>query len=84
MNIPLLYIAGPYSANEHHTEQDHINRAEIVSIELIRKGFHVITPQKNTAGYEKYEDENITFETWIAMDLNILKRCDGMNPKEQQ
>ena len=78
MNIPLLYIAGPYSANEHHTEQDHINRAEIVSIELIRKGFHVITPHKNTAGYEKYEDENITFETWIAMDLNILKRCDGI------
>ena len=78
MNTPLLYIAGPYSANELNTEHDHINRAEEVSIQLIRQGFHVITPHKNTQGYEKYEDDNITFETWIAMDLNILKRCDGI------
>ena len=77
-DTPLLYVAGPYSANGQHTEQDHINRAEEVSIQLIGQGFHVITPHKNTAGYEKYEDKNITFETWINMDLNILKRCDGI------
>ena len=75
---PLLYVAGPYSANETHTEQEHVDRAEEVSIQLIRAGFHVITPHKNTSGYEKYEDENINFETWIEMDFNILKRCDAV------
>ncbi len=78
MNIPLLYVAGPYSANETYSEQDHIKRAEQASIQLIKQGFHVITPHKNTDGYEKYEDGNITFDTWIEMDLNILKRCDGI------
>ncbi len=78
MNIPLLYVAGPYSANGIYTEQDHIYQAEQVSIQLIKQGFHVITPHKNTDGYEKYEDDNITFDTWIEMDLNILKRCDGI------
>jgi len=78
MNIPLLYVAGPYSAIGIYTEQDHIYQAEQVSIQLIKQGFHVITPHKNTDGYEKYEDGNITFDTWIEMDLNILKRCDGI------
>ena len=78
MNTPLLYVAGPYSANETYSEQDHIKRAEQVCISLIRSGFFVISPHKNTSGYEKYEDDNITFDTWIEMDLNILKRCDGI------
>ncbi len=78
MSTPLLYVAGPYSANETYSEQDHIKRAEQVSIQLIKQGFHVISPHKNTSGYEKYEDDKITFDTWIKMDLNILKRCDGI------
>ena len=78
MNTPLLYVAGPYSANGIYTEQDHIYQAEQVSIQLIKQGFHVITPHKNTDGYEKYEDDKITFDTWIKMDINILKRCDGI------
>ena len=78
MNTPLLYVAGPYSANGIYTEQDHIYQAEQVCIQLIKQGFHVISPHKNTSGYEKYEDDNITFDTWIEMDLNILKRCDGI------
>lgn len=78
MMPPLLYVAGPYSANGMCTEEDHIRRAEEVSIQLIRNHFHVICPHKNTSGYEKYEDDNINFDTWIAIDLNILKRCDGL------
>ena len=78
MNTPLLYVAGPYSANGIYTEQDHIYQAEQVCISLIRSHFHVISPHKNTPGYEKYEDDKITFDTWIEMDLNILKRCDGI------
>ena len=74
MNTPLLYVAGAYSGN---TLQN-IQEAEAVSINLIRNGFHVITPHKNTSGYEKYEGDGITYETWMAMDTNILSRCDAL------
>ena len=70
----LIYVAGPYSGDI----EGNIERAEEVSIQLIRKGFHVITPHKNTAGYERYEDENITYETWMELSLNILSRCDAI------
>lgn len=70
----LVYVIGAYSGDT----QNNIMKAEAVSIELIRKGYHVITPHKNTAGYEKYEDETISYRTWIEMDLNILSRCDAI------
>ncbi len=38
----------------------------------------MLTPHKNTAGYEKYEDGRITYETWLEMDLNLLSRCDAL------
>ena len=70
----LLYVAGPYSGD---IEQN-IKNAESASINLIKMGFHVITPHKNTSGYEKYEDDNITYQTWIDMDLNLLSRCGAL------
>jgi len=68
----LVYVAGPYNGD---TKQN-IENAEKKSIELIRAGYAVITPHKNTAGYEKYEDDKITNQTWLNMDLVILARCD--------
>lgn len=70
----LLYVAGPYSGDI----KQNIKNAEQISINLIRSGFHVITPHKNTAGYEQYEDDEITYQTWIDLDLNILSRCDAI------
>lgn len=70
----LIYVAGPYSGDIEWN----IKRAEEVSIRLIREGHHVITPHKNTAGYERYEDKNITYETWMELSLNILSRCDAI------
>lgn len=70
----LVYVAGAYSGSV----TENIARAERVSIDLIRNGWHVITPHKNTSGYEKYENHNITKDTWLEMDINILARCDLM------
>lgn len=70
----LLYVAGPYSGDIINN----IARAEEVSISLIRNGFHVLTPHKNTAGYEKYEGNGISQETWIEMGINLLSRCDAI------
>ena len=68
----LVYVAGPYRGDT----QRNIENAEIKSIELIWKGYAVITPHKNTEGYEKYEESEITHQTWLDMDLVILARCD--------
>mgnify|MGYP001225521043 FL=1 len=70
----LVYVIGAYSGNVI----ENIQKAEDVSIDLIRAGYHVITPHKNTAGYEKYEDDILTYQTWIDLDLNILSRCDAI------
>ncbi len=70
----LLYVAGAYSGNT----TKNIKKAEEVSITLITNGFHCITPHKNTSGYEKYENEKLTYKTWIDMDLDILSRCDAI------
>lgn len=70
----LVYVAGAYSGNTNAN----ITKAELASITLVRNGWHVITPHKNTSGYEQYEDGDITKNTWIEMDLNLLSRCDLM------
>lgn len=70
----LVYVIGAYSGDINHN----IQKAESTSIALIRAGYHVITPHKNTAGYEKYEGNGISYMTWIEMDLNILSRCDAV------
>lgn len=74
MNGVLVYVAGPYNGNV----DENIQRAEKVSIELIKKGYSVITPHKNTAHYEKYEGEDLNINTWMEMDFNIIKRCDAV------
>jgi nucleoside 2-deoxyribosyltransferase len=68
----LVYVAGPYRGNI----KTNIENAERKSIELIRRGFDVLTPHKNSAGYEQYEDGSITHKTWLDMGLNLLSRCD--------
>lgn len=74
MNETLVYVIGAYSGDV----EENIRKAEEVSIGLIRAGYNVFTPHKNTAGYERYEDGGITRRTWIDMDLNILSRCDAI------
>jgi len=72
--IKLLFVSGAYAGD---TEKN-IAKAEEVSIGLIRAGFHVVTPHKNTAGYEKYEDGTINRKTWLDMCFDILMRCDAL------
>ena len=73
----LVYVIGAYSGSSK-TIRANIAKAEAASIMLVRAGFHVITPHKNIAGYEQYEDESITYDTSTAMNLDILSRCDAI------
>lgn len=74
MSAPLIYVAGAYKGDPVANTA----KAEEVSISLIRNGWNVFTPHKNTFGYEKYEDKELSESTWISMDLGMLERCDAL------
>lgn len=81
--MKLIYVAGKYLDDYENPTREgtdaNIAIAEEHSIELIRKGWAVITPHKNTAGYEKYEDgKTIAWQTWLDMDFEIIRRCDAI------
>jgi len=81
--MEVIYVAGKYLDDYENPTREgtdaNIAIAEEYSIELVRKGYAVITPHKNTAGYEKYEDgKEITWDTWLAMDFEIIRRCDAI------
>jgi len=81
--MKLIYVAGKYLDDyENPTRAGtdaNIAIAEEHSIKLIRKGWAVITPHKNTAGYERYEDgDAITWQTWLDIDFEIVRRCDAI------
>lgn len=70
----IIYVAGPYKGDV----EANIAKAEAASVELWRRGWVVICPHKNTAGFEKYEDASLPPEVWIQGDLVILSRCDAI------
>ena len=78
--MKLIYVAGPYSGNGTYSNiEDNIRHAEQVSLKLLQKGWAVITPHKNTAHYEFWEDFiGYDHKKWLDMSLEILKRCDAI------
>ena len=69
----LVYIALPYYGN---TEK-YIADTEKASIELIKRGFNVVTPHKSTTGYGLYGD--IEGKKWKnQINLNLLSKCDAI------
>lgn len=72
----LVYVSGPYTANESGTIEEHVDRAENIAIELWRKGHAVICPHSNTHFSGKKVD--LAWNTWIEGDLNMIARCDAM------
>ncbi|MHC1576732.1 MAG: DUF4406 domain-containing protein [Methanosarcinaceae archaeon] len=71
----LIYVAGAYNAPTRKGIEDNIRAAEVASLDLISNGWAVFTPHKNSSGYEKYSFSN---ETWMGIDISILRRCDAV------
>ena len=78
--MKLIFVSTPYTAERWHGVKDNILDAEILSIQLISKGWAVITPAKNTAFYEKYESlmDGKGYDFWLEFYLTILEKCDAM------
>jgi hypothetical protein len=77
--MKLIYVAGKYSAPTPEGIKKNIAKAEKASVELLKNKWAVITPHKNTSGYEYYEDYiEYTHSDWLAMDFVMLDRCDAI------
>lgn len=77
----LIYVAGPYrrfvdNRGKVHKVADNIQAAHEATRKLIRKGYAVHCPHKNTAGFEEYPE--FTDKDFLIMDLEILSRCDAL------
>lgn len=73
--MKLAYTAGPYRAKTLNGIVKNIQCAENVMIDLLRLGYAVICPHKNTAlmdGVLGDDDAHL----WLEMDLVMLERCD--------
>jgi hypothetical protein len=75
----IAYVAGKYTGKTWSEIEDNIKKAEALSIKLIQKGWAVITPHKNTAHYEIYEEvAGLTYKDWIEITLTLLAKSDAM------
>ena len=70
--MKLAFISGPYRAPTVHGIVENIRAAEAVALKYWALGYAVICPHLNTALF----DGSLPDETWLAGDLEILKRCD--------
>ena len=72
--MELAYIAGPYTADTIYGTRKNILRAEELTVELLKQGYAVICPHKNTA----YLDGIIEHEQFMKCCLRILSACDHL------
>jgi|WetSurMetagenome_2_1015567.scaffolds.fasta_scaffold306470_3 nucleoside 2-deoxyribosyltransferase len=72
-DIPLLYIAGPFSGQG----KDTIDLASKVSLEAFEKGWSVISPHKNCLGFNP-DTKNMTYNKWMVALAAQIARCDAV------
>jgi hypothetical protein len=71
--MKLIYIIGPFRAENSWLVEQNIRRAEEVALQLWQKGFAVICPHTNT----RFFDGAAHDKNFLNGDLEILKRCDA-------
>jgi hypothetical protein len=77
----LIYVSGKYTSEKGDLDETrkYIEVATKASIKLFKKGWNVFTPHKNNGEYEFRKDsKDLTYDFWIDIDLDILKRCDAI------
>ena len=70
----VIYLAGPYRAENTWEVLQNIRRAERYALEFWRRGVPVLCPHKNTALYDGAAPDSV----WLDGDLIMLVRCDAL------
>lgn len=70
----VIYIAGPYTADNSWEIESNIRRAEELGYIVTQEGFSVIIPHSNT----RFFHGTNTPEFWYEATLELLRRCDAV------
>lgn len=74
--MKLLYIAGPFSAPTPGEIEANIDAAEAYALVAWKRGWAVICPHKNSAGFETVAE--IPDSVWYRGYLEMVSRCDAV------
>jgi hypothetical protein len=72
----IVYIAGPYAANESGSIDDHIALARDAALKVWEAGHFAMCPHLNTSHFE--EDSELTNKDYVDRDLWMVARCDAI------
>ncbi|HDZ19977.1 MAG TPA: hypothetical protein ENH78_01620 [Phycisphaerae bacterium] len=70
-----IYVAGPYSADNHHDTAAHVREAVNAAERCWAKGHEAYCPHSHShaiACRSTYENRSITYERWMAHSLGII------------
>lgn len=70
----VIYVAGPFRAENSWEIENNVRRAENLALEVWRGGMAAICPHTNTRFYQGAAPDNV----WLEGDLLIIKRCDAV------
>jgi hypothetical protein len=70
----LAYVAGPFTAPTREGVEANIRRAELLGVEVAKRGVCPVCPHANTAAPEYETSQPYSF--WIEATLEIMRRCD--------
>ena len=72
----IIYVAGPYRADNEWQVEENIREAEKYALMLWEAGFTAICPHKNTAHFGGAH--GLPDDVWLDGDLTIIARCNGL------
>ncbi len=74
LDMPLVYIAGPYTAATPWEVEQNIRRAEALILPVAEAGGSPVCPHTNT----RFHNGTMSYEFWIQATLALMLRCDAV------
>ena len=72
--MKVIYVAGPFRAENPCEIERNIRRAEEAALRLWREGWSVVCPHANT----RFGQGVLPEATFLVGDLEILRRCEAI------
>jgi hypothetical protein len=72
--MKVIYVAGPFRAENAWAIECNIREAERVALEVWNMGCAAICPHTNTRFFQGAAPDDV----WLKGDIEIMKRCDAV------
>jgi len=74
LKMSLVYVAGPFRGASAWDIECNIRRAEVVALDVWRKGCACLCPHTNTRFFQGAAPDKV----WLDGTLEMLSRCDAI------